>query len=471
MDDRESFEKLRQRLQPLEQTHLLAGWHELTPGERQSLAAQIEAIDFELLRAQRQLRLQATSAGASTSPAAVGKSPPAIVAGASDNRFSSQEARLRGEAALRAGQIGMILVAGGQGTRLGFEHPKGMFPIGPLSQRTLFQVIIDRLHAVAARYQTRLPLYVMTSPATTAETKQFFAANDNFGLVDDDLCFFEQGTMPAVDAQSWQVLLEGRGQIASAPDGHGGMLAALAKHVGFERLRKRGITQLFYGQIDNPLLAVCDPEFLGYHLLAGSELTTQVVRKQDPGERVGVVAEVAGHLEVIEYSDMSPGDAARRRADGSLEFWAGSTAVHALDVAFLERMSDYAEALPWHLAHKKVPHLHANGQLVEPQEPNAIKFERFIFDLMPQAKNALVVEVDRAVAFAPVKNASGAASDTAETAQAALIALHASWLTACGAELSPGVKVEIHPRFALDVDELRSKLKPKTRVTEDTYFR
>jgi UDP-N-acetylglucosamine/UDP-N-acetylgalactosamine diphosphorylase len=334
----------------------------------------------------------------------------------------------------------------------------------------LFEVIVDRLRAVAKRYQTRIPLYVMTSPATTAATRRFFAQKGYLGLPPEDLRFFEQGTLPAIDAASGKVLLEKRDSIARAPDGHGGMLAALARHVGFGELRRRGVEVLFYGQIDNPLLTVCDSEFLGYHLLAQSDATTQVVRKSDPAERVGVVAQVDGRLEIIEYSDLSPAVAKRRRADGTLELWAGNTAVHAFGTAFLERMSLEKNSLPLHFARKKVPFLNDLGQLVEPSEPNAIKFERFIFDLLPRAQNALVVEVNRATAFAPVKNASGAPSDTPEAAQEAMLAYDRALLTAAGVTAAPGVKVEIHPGFALDAEELRARLQAGHNITADSYL-
>jgi UDP-N-acetylglucosamine/UDP-N-acetylgalactosamine diphosphorylase len=284
--------------------------------------------------------------------------------------------------------------------------------------------------------------------------------------------FFEQGTLPAVDAKTGRVLLSEPGEVALAPDGHGGMLAALATVVGFEHFAERGIRTLFYGQIDNPLLTVCDPEFLGYHLLAQSEFTTQVVRKQDPSELVGVVAGMGDHLEIVEYSDLTPEAASARADDGSLVLWAGNTAVHAMDVAFLERMSRTANSLPLHLAHKKVPYFDEQSkQVIEPAEPNAIKFERFIFDLMPSAKNSLVVEVDRATSFAPVKNAEGASSDTPSAARAAMVALHRVWLMEAGADVAPNVRVEIHPLYALDADELRQKLAPGTAIREDTYLR
>jgi UDP-N-acetylglucosamine/UDP-N-acetylgalactosamine diphosphorylase len=462
-----TFDELSARLNGFGQEHLLAHWRQLSDDERARLAGQIERIDFQSLA--EQFRIATGGHVVADSPAAKAaraKSPPSVLAGS-----RKEEAIARGEAALRAGEVGMILVAGGQGTRLGFEHPKGLFPIGPVSKRTLFEVIVDRLRAVSKRFGVKIPLYVMTSPATTAETEAFFLEKRHFGLVrEDELRIFEQGTMPAVDAKTGRVLLDSPSELALAPDGHGGMLAALARVIGFEELKRRGIRTLFYGQIDNPLLTVCDPEFLGHHLLANSELTTQVVRKHDPAEKVGVVAQVDEHLEILEYSDLTPEQTAKREPDGTLSLWAGNTAVHAFDVAFLERVSGSASGLPFHLAKKKVPYINEAGERIEPVQPNAIKFERFIFDLLPLASNALVVEVDRATCFAPVKNADGAASDTPTAARIAMVAQHRAWLEAAGVEVAPEVSVEIHPSFALDADELKTKVAPATRVAEDAYF-
>jgi UDP-N-acetylglucosamine/UDP-N-acetylgalactosamine diphosphorylase len=173
---------------------------------------------------------------------------------------------------------------------------------------------------------------------------------------------------------------------------------------------------------------------------------------------------------VIEYSDL-PDEAARRpNPDGSLAIWAGSIAVHVIDVALLWRTADAADGLPFHVARKRVPCLDAVGNRIEPSGPNAIKFERFIFDLMPLARNAIVVEVDPAHAFAPLKNESGAKADASEHVRAALAALHRDWLRQAGAEVDDDVMVEISPLFALDVEELRAKVSPGTRIAEPKYF-
>ena len=272
--------------------------------------------------------------------AARAEPPPAFRLDAAQNPFTPQQARQRAEESLRAGEFGAILVAGGQGTRLGFDHPKGMFPIGPLSGKTLFQIHVEKIVAAGRRYGVRIPLYLMTSPATHEETVAFFAAHDRFGLPEEDLIVFCQGTMPAVDAQTGRVLLEAPGRIAASPDGHGGMLAALDRSGALDDIERRGIRHLFYFQVDNPLVDICGREFVGYHLLAGSEFSTQVIAKRDPLERVGNVVQVDGRLMVIEYSDLPDEAAKRRNADGSLAIWAGSIAVHVMDAALLRRLAE-----------------------------------------------------------------------------------------------------------------------------------
>ena len=218
--------------------------------------------------------------------------------------FAGRRPKPAGAEALAAGKVAALLVAGGQGTRLGFDHPKGLYRIGPVSQASLFQILMEKMLAAGRRYGVSIPLYLMTSPATHAETLEYLAANGRFGLPEQDLHVFCQGTMPAVDAESGRLLLESPGSLALSPDGHGGMLAALARSGGLDDLAARGIEQLFYFQVDNPLAPVCDAAFLGYHLLAGSELSTLVVAKEFPTERVGNVASVDGRLRIIEYSDL-----------------------------------------------------------------------------------------------------------------------------------------------------------------------
>jgi UDP-N-acetylglucosamine/UDP-N-acetylgalactosamine diphosphorylase len=473
-------QRLLARLAPMRQEHLLAFWDRLDEGQRQQLARQIEAIEpdvFGQVIAQHE-RSEAAGEGDKSHwarLAAQAQSPPAMRLDGSGVPFSKIEARQRGAELLQAGKLGMILVAGGLGTRLGWkindvDQPKGMFPIGPLSGRPLFQVLFEQLLAVGRRYGVRIPLYLMTSPATDESTRKFLREHRNFGLPDEDLRIFCQATMWALDDRWERILLESPGSLFLGPDGHGGMLAALDKSGCLADARQRRVEHFFYGQVDNPLTQICDELLVGSHALAGSEMTTQVVRKRDPLERVGNVVSAGGRVQVIEYSDL-PDDAARQKnPDGSLKLWAGNLAIHVMAADFLARCAKEPDSLPFHTAHKKVPSINLEGQLVEPVKPNAIRFERFIFDLLPLARQALVVEADPAEAFAPVKNSDDEQTDNPRTSKAAMVALHARWLREAGAKVADGVAVEINPLWAGNADEVRRRIKPGTVIDRPTYF-
>lgn len=455
------------RLAEIGQAHLLAFWDQLDASSQASLVEQIRSIDFarieQALAGDQSEEDWAALADRSTSPPAIRLDGPA-------SKQDHAPALALGEQALRDGKVAVILVAGGQGTRLDFDHPKGMYAIGPVSNRTLFEIHVDRLLAVGDRYGVRIPLYLMTSPATHDETVQYFADHHRLGLADDQLTIFCQGTMPAVDADTGRLLLAAPDRLFLSPDGHGGTLAALVKHGCLDQMQRHGIEQLFYFQVDNPLVDIADPTFVGHHLLAGSELTTQVIAKRDPHEKVGNVVLVDGHLQIIEYIDLPPESAERRTSDGSLLIWAGNIAVHMFDCAFLQRMAHQGGGLPWHLARKKVPFISERGDPITPDKPNAIKLETFIFDLLPNAKHALVVEVSEEDGFAPLKNASGASKDTPETCRAAIVARHRRWLIDAGAQVADDVAVEISARFALDAAELAGKIEQDIEISTDTYF-
>ncbi len=450
------------------QEHLLNFESHWTTEQRLKVLAQLASIDFDLIR-----RLAANNSEEldGSRLASMADPPPSVRIGQEHRQFSSQSAKQAGEAALRSGQIGMILVAGGQGTRLGFDRPKGLFSIGPISGRTLFQMHIDRLLAVMKRYEVSIPMYVMTSPATDAETRAYFDQESRLGLKADQLNIFCQGTMPAIDATSGRILLSGPTEIAVSPDGHGGLVSAMASSGCFEHARKRGIDHFFYAQVDNPLVEVCDPLLIGYHLLSHSQMTTQVVRKRFPKEKVGNVVSVEGKVQIIEYSDLPDTVAEQILPDGSLKLWAGNIAVHVFDRGFLESVVESIDGLPFHRASKAVPFVDDAGKLVKPVSPNAIKFERFIFDLLPLAERAFVVEADATKVFAPVKNADGESVDTPADTRRALLALHRHWLTIAGAKVKDGVSVEVHPNWALDLDDVRKKITPGLLFEADTYLR
>ncbi len=433
------------------QEHLLQFEAQLDSAALQSLHQQLAQIDWAQLQQLTSDRDQAIDWAEVSARA---EPPPAVRLDRQHPQFSSAQARAAGETALRAGRVGLILVAGGQGTRLGFDQPKGMFPVGPISGRTLFQMHCDRLLALMHRYHSSIPLLVMTSPATDDETRAYFDAQQRCGLAPEDLIIFCQGTMPAVDALSGKVLLAAPDQLALSPDGHGGLVAALERHGCLAQAKARGIDLFTYAQVDNPLAELCDPELIGYHLLAKSQLTTQVVKKRFATEKVGNVVSIDGRVQIIEYSDLPESIAELQTADKQLKLWAGNIAVHVFDRSFLESVVASDQGLPFHRANKAVPFVDSSGTQVVPQQPNAIKFERFVFDLLPLAERALVVEGEATQVFAPVKNANGAAVDTPDTAQAALLALHRKWLEDAGAVVPQDVRVEINPRWGLDAVEV-----------------
>jgi UDP-N-acetylglucosamine/UDP-N-acetylgalactosamine diphosphorylase len=385
-------------------------------------------------------------------------------------KYLARDARERARDSLAAGKIGVLLVAGGQGSRLGFDRAKGLYPIGPISRASLLQIHFEKALALTRRYGAAVPIYMMTSPVTHEEQLEFLEQHDRFGLPPEDVVLFCQGTMPAVEANTGKLLLAAKDALFLSPDGHGGTVAALAASGALADMRQRGIEHLFYLQVDNPLVPIGDLDFIGYHLLADSELTSVAISKQTPQDRLGVFVTLDGQMQVIEYSDLPEDVAAARDTAGALKFWAGSIALHMFSVAFLERARALKGALPFHIARKKVRYIDDGGQLIEPQQPNALKFERFIFDLLPQAKNAIVVEFSEADVFAPLKNASGAERDTPEYVRQFMVAQHRQWLEAAGTRVAEGVPVEIGPLWALDAEGVAARGDRPAVIDKPTYL-
>lgn len=458
------------------QDHLLRWWEELGDGARARLAAEIATIDFDQLDA---LIAGLVKDGGSPAPAPERVEPIEVfrLPQTDGQRVARRHVAEVGAAALAAGEVGVLIVAGGSGTRLGFDGPKGTYPIGPVSAASLFQIHAEKIVALGRRYGRPLPLFLMTSPENHEATVRFFAENGQFSL--DRVRFFIQGQMPAMDRASGRVLLAEKGRIALSPDGHGGTLSALAApgpNGGpscLDELRERGIRTLFYCQVDNPLVEIADPAFLGLHRQANAEMSFKVIEKLAPDERLGVVVRVDGVPQVIEYSDLPPELAELREPDGGLRYWAGSIAVHLLECDFIERLVRGLN-LPFHRAIKKVPYIDDAGQLVQPAEPNAVKLERFIFDALPLAGRWTLVETDRAVEFEPLKNATGPESPA--TVRQRMSDLFAGWLERAGATVprrpdgSVPFGIEISPLFALDSAELKGKLVPGLVVEGPLYL-
>jgi len=449
------------------QSQLFHFWNQLSAPDKDNLIAQIASVDFEQIF---RLVNQAEDDVDWHSLAEKAEPPQAIRLQDTEHPFSPQEAMECGEQAIRDGKIAMILVAGGQGTRLGFDQPKGMFRIGPVSNRSLFAMHADSIQGAKRRYGVSIPMYVMTSPATDLATREYFQLHRNLGLAQDELHVFCQGTMPAVDATTGLILMESLSSIALSPDGHGGVVNALHQQNVLDMARARGIEHFFYAQVDNPLVRACDPLLVGYHLLAKSQMTTQVVSKRFATEKVGNVVSIDGRTQIIEYSDLPETAANQVLSSGSLKLWAGNIAIHVLDLMFLESSAIQNDGLPFHRALKSVPYVDLDGLMVKPSAPNAIKFERFVFDLLPLADRTIVVEGDAKEVFAPVKNADGASADTPTSCRLALMDQHKRWLQGAGVSVSDNAKVEINPYWALDANEVQQKIQKPAEILVDTYF-
>jgi UDP-N-acetylglucosamine/UDP-N-acetylgalactosamine diphosphorylase len=458
--------ELIELLKPHGQEHLLRFWDEVDNAGRQRLARQIEGVDLAQIAA----LYGEQSATHDWAAMARRATPPKAVRMADRTGKAAAEAKRRGEEALAAGKVGVLLVAGGQGSRLGFDHAKGLFPIGPISQASLLQIHLEKTLAASRRYGAPVPLYMMTSPVTHDEQTAFLKEHRNFGMPVDDVVLFRQGTMPAVDAATGKLLLAEKDSLFLSPDGHGGTVAALAASGAIEDMRRRGIEHLFYLQVDNPLTPICDAEFIGDHLISKSDYSSVATAKQTPQDRLGNFAVIDGQMNMIEYSDMPDDVAERRDANGQLVFWAGSVAIHMFRVAFLERILALKDALPFHVARKKVPHIDEAGKTINPKEPNALKFERFIFDLLPHAKNPLVVEYAEEEVFAPVKNAPGASRDTPEYVQRFMSLQHRNWLEAAGTRVADGVAVEISPLWGMDAEGVAARKDRPQSIDRPTYL-
>ncbi len=443
---------LRSKLLTLGQQHLLRFWDELSSDQRSELVDQIQQIDFEKLQA-----LTGSIAGSTAhGDAAFEIEPPSVTGFECEDATGTVATREAGEAALANGKIGVLIVAGGEGTRLGFDGPKGCFPLGPVSGASLYQLLLEKVVAASRRHDVDLPVYVMTSPSTHSATVSYLDDADWFGVSANCRHVFCQGTMPAVDPDG-RVLLESKSRVCLGPDGHGGVVSALSRDGLFASMQKEGVEHLFYCQVDNPAAPLLDPHLVGQHVLSKSDVTVLTVEKTDAAERAGTVVTINGRLHVLEYSLIPESVANARDADGELRFRAANTGIHLFRTEFLMRGSHDASALPFHPAHKAVDHIDEQGQIVEPDAPNAIKFERFIFDIFPRAQTTLLIQVDREQNFLPLKDAHSSETSP-EAVQKKLCGLHRNWLIQAGVDVSPDATIEISPLVACSADELAERI-------------
>jgi UDP-N-acetylglucosamine/UDP-N-acetylgalactosamine diphosphorylase len=464
-DDRES--RIIEQWKARGQEHLFAFWERRSEDKKKALLEDLDSLNVELYELlQKQLEKKLSGSGRRR------VEPIAHIPEAEWREQASAERS--GDELLAAGKAAFLTVAGGQGSRLGFEGPKGCFPISPIREASLFQIFAEKIEAARRRYNHALYWYIMTSPLNLEETRRFFESNEYFGLPEEEVLFFTQGLFPSL-TEKGKLLLAEDGGLFQNPNGHGGTIAALQDSGCIEHMGSKGVQELFYFQVDNPLVRIPDPHFLGAHRLNSSQMSTKVIEKDYPEEKLGVIGYLDGKPAVIEYSDISKKNQKARDEQGHLLYSHGSIAVHMMNVDFLR---SHSGRLPLHLAKKKVQTWIPDKSGGAAKERKAIKFEMFIFDALADAQNALFFETMREEEFAPLKNRSG--PDSIETCRRGMMNQYARWLEACGVSVPmregrPEHRIEIVPTFAWDERSLEQALKHKlshsvNRIDEDTLL-
>jgi len=377
-----------------------------------------------------------------------------------------EKVRPLGLQAIQEGKVAALVLAGGQGTRLGFDHPKGMYNIGLPSGRTLFQMIVERLLRlqVLSKAEKQIPLYVMTSPINHDETVSFFESHNCFGMNRADVIFFQQGVLPCFDTNN-KIILEEPGKIAVAPDGNGGIYPSLEKSGSLADMEQRGITLVHVFAIDNSLVKPADPVYVGYCIDQNADCGNKVCWKTDAHEKVGVVAARDNKPCVIEYSEITKEMAEQVDPTGRLVFGAGNICNHFYTLDFIKNTILPNFGNLYHLAHKKIPYYEdATKTTVKPTSNNGVKLETFIFDVFPLSQRMAIWDVTREDEFAPVKNAPGEASDSPDTARAAISNVAKRWVTAAGGNLTGKVdsdQCEISPLTSFAGEDLEALVKGK----------
>ena len=434
-----NYSEAKKVLEANGQGHVLDFLGKLGAKARKALLTQIATIDFTELSRCRSM-LPAFVCSKAEKPCAKRVAAPTAPKVAELKGKAYASAVTAGAKELSAGRVGVLLVAGGQGSRLGYEGPKGAYPIGPVTDKPLFHFHARKVLAKTLKYGKSVPFYVMTSEANYDATVACFKENGWFGLDRKDIFFFKQGMWPGM-TEDGKIILDEPGHVFMSPDGHGGLLAALKNSGALADMKKRGVKSVFFFQVDNPLVEIADEAFIGYHVQSKSEYSLKLCAKRDPFEKVGMPMKFGNVCKMVEYTEMTDEQCKRKGKDGKLYFLYGSPAIHVFDRAFLER--EAMKPMPLHLAHKKIAYIDGDGEVVKPSAPNAYKFEKFIFDILPDAKKVAFLAFDQKEEFSPVKNAEGA--DSPATCKADMQAKWRRQLAERGILINGDAVLEVDP--------------------------
>ncbi|CAF1104212.1 unnamed protein product [Adineta ricciae] len=444
---------IKERLAKANQAHLLDYWSELTNGQRQTLLHDINEIDFDrVTKAYNGIKHELTEnhAGENVQQESIDDLmepvPDSVTGSVNDtNKELLEHYRQQGLKAISEGAVCVLLLAGGQGTRLGVDYPKGMYNVGLPSKKTLYQIQAERIRRLEQlaneQFQTTtstIPWFIMTSEHTQEQTEKFLHSNDYFGLKPENIILFEQHILPALNFQG-KILMDEKYKLTKAADGNGGLYRALTSNKILDEMDKRHIKYVHVYCVDNILVRLGDPVFIGFCIQQNADCAAKVVKKAFANEAVGVICKVRDRYQVVEYSEISQKTAERTKADnsGDLLFNAGNICNHFFTVDFLHDVcKHHDDELRYHVAKKKIPAIDKVGKRIDkPKDINGVKLEKFVFDVFPFAKTFAVWEVCREDEFSPLKNGSGP-KDTAETCRRDLIHQHIRYLKQAGAEIT-----------------------------------
>lgn len=388
-----NYERAKTYLTQRGQEHLLDYYNELSPEEREELLNDIENTNFSIVK----------EIGKSEAKKPRKIKPPANTVSLKEIARRNVQYREVGVKFLKEGRVAAVLLAGGQGTRLGFDKPKGMFNIGETRNLSIFEQLINNIKDVTTDTGRNVTLFIMTSDVNDSDTRGFFKANNYFGYPKDRIRFFTQNMEPTCDFDG-KIFLSEKNRISLSPNGNGGWYSSLI-NAGFNRVIEReGIEWLNVFGVDNVLQRICDPVFIGATVLSSCKCASKVVKKTCPEERVGVLCEQGGKPAIVEYYEMSPELSTKKERGGELTFRYGVTLNYLFNVQELN--ATLSGKLPYHLAKKAIPHIES-GLKVYPEDPCGYKFETLVVDMVKKMGSCLAFEVEREKEFAPVKNREG----------------------------------------------------------------
>ncbi|KAK4058540.1 UDP-N-acetylglucosamine pyrophosphorylase [Microbotryomycetes sp. JL221] len=468
----QDYDTLKRQYDAAGQGHVFTFWSRLSSQDQTSLLTQLQTIDPNKVNQVYQTAISADLVGSQDELKPPSKDRVESVLDPA-RQEQTREWYDKGLQVTRQGQVAVLLMAGGQGTRLGSSAPKGCYNIGLASNKSLFQLQAERIRKLQSLAQTTnstttthntanaadviVPWYIMTSGPTRQPTEEFFQQHNHFGLDKRNIVFFEQG----------KIMLDGPGRVAVAPDGNGGIYAALRAPLStnssssvLDDMRQRGIEYIHAYGVDNCLVRVADPTFIGYNVTRQADCGAKVVKKIDPNEAVGVIALRGNKYNVVEYSEIPKQMATATEQDGGgdLLFRAANIVNHFYTLKFLESVESFEQQMAYHVARKKIPMIDlTTAQQVKPATPNGMKLELFVFDVFPFTTSFSILEVARETDFSPLKNAPGTGSDDPDTSRRDLYNEHKRWLTRSGASVADNVEVEISPLVSYAGEGLQDK--------------